>query len=66
MTVFATQQTVESRTYAERMRILDSTTQVREIALHGDLVRDIEALLPVQRCHSEKDFDTLFLLYSPD
>lgn len=64
VTVFATQQTVESRTYAERMRILDSTTHVREIALHGDLVREIEALLPVQRCHSEIDFNTLFSLYS--
>ena len=66
VTVFATQQTVKSRTYAERMNILDTTARVYEIALHGDLVREIEILLPVQRCHSQADFDILYSLYSPE
>lgn len=66
VTVFATEQTVKSRTYAERVRILDAETTVDEIALSGDLVRDIEQLLPVQRCHTSQDFDTLFSLYSPE
>ena len=63
VTVFATEQTVKSRTYAERVRILDSDTIVDEVALSGDLVRAIEDLLPVQRCHSESDFSQLFSLY---
>lgn len=66
VTVFATEQTVKSRTYAERVRILDSDTIVDEIALSGDLVRAIEDLLPVQRCHSEDDFSQLFSLYTAD
>lgn len=64
MTVFATEQTVKSRTYAERVRILDEGTIVDEVALAGDLVRAIEDLLPVQRCHSEGDFSQLFSLYT--
>jgi glutamate racemase len=63
VTVFATHQTVQSRTYAERVNILDVHTRVHEIALSGDLVRSIESLLPVQRCHSVQDFETLFELY---
>ncbi len=66
VTVFATEQTVKSRTYAERVRILDNDTIVDEIALSGDLVRAIEDLLPVQRCHSENDFLQLFSLYTTD
>lgn len=66
MTVFATEQTVKSRTYAERVRILDRDTIVDEIALSGDLVRSIESLLPVQRCHSESDFSQIFSLYTTD
>ncbi|MBP7823048.1 aspartate/glutamate racemase family protein [Candidatus Gracilibacteria bacterium] len=66
VTVFATEQTVKSRTYAERVRILDSDTIVDEVALSGDLVRAIEDLLPVQRCHSESDFAQLFSLYTGD
>lgn len=64
VTVFATEQTVKSRTYAERVRILDEGTIVDEVALSGDLVRAIEDLLPVQRCHSESDFAQLFSLYT--
>ena len=63
VTVFATHQTVQSRTYAERVTILDANTRVREIALSGDLVRSIESLLPVQRCHTEEDFDVLSALH---
>lgn len=66
VTVFATEQTVKSRTYAERVRILDEGTIVDEVALSGDLVRAIEDLLPVQRCHSESDFAQLFSLYTRD
>lgn len=66
VTVFATEQTVKSRTYAERVRILDADTVVDEIAISGDLVREIEELLPVQRCNSEEDFQKLFSLYSSD
>lgn len=66
MTVFATEQTVQSRTYAERVRILDQNTSVHEIALHGDLVRDIEDLLPVRYCHTEADFQKLSSLYESD
>ncbi len=64
--VFATEQTVRSRTYAERVRILDPDTIVDEIALSGDLVRSIESLLPVKRCHTEADFERLFALYHVD
>ncbi len=63
--VFATEQTVKSRTYAERVRILDPDTVVDEIALSGDLVRSIESLLPVQRCHAEADFQKILDLYDP-
>ena len=66
VTVFATEQTVKSRTYAERVHILDPRIHVDEIALPGDLVRDIEALLPVQQCRSEEDFQKLFSLYTVD
>lgn len=66
VTVFATEQTVKSRTYAERVRILDPDTTVREIAFPGDLVRGIEELLPVQHCRSEAEFDTLYALYGTD
>lgn len=66
VTVFATQQTVNSRTYRERMGILDDTVEIDEIALPWSLVQEIEALLPVQRCHTEKDFEEIFQLYSPD
>jgi len=38
VTVFATQQTVNSRTYKERMRILDDSVYVDEQALPGELV----------------------------
>lgn len=62
--VFATEQTVLSRTYAERVRILDPQTIVDEIAFPGDLVRDIEKLLPVQRCHTESDFESITSLYN--
>lgn len=64
VTVFATQQTVNSRTYRERMGILDETVLIEEIALPGSLVQDIEALLPVQRCHSKEDFEKILSLYS--
>ena len=63
--VFATEQTVKSRTYAERVRILDSDTVVDEIGLSGDLVRSIESLLPVQRCHTEADFQKILDLSDP-
>jgi glutamate racemase len=33
VTVFATQQTVNSKTYRERMGILDETVEIEEIAL---------------------------------
>lgn len=66
VTVFATEQTVQSRTYAERVRILDQDTSVHEIALHGDLVREIEDLLPVRHCHTEADFEKLCTLYGTD
>ena len=61
--VFATQQTVKSRAYAQRARILDEEISVQEIAFSGDLVRDIESLLPVHNCHSEDDFSELMKLY---
>lgn len=64
--VFATEQTVRSRTYAERVRILDQDTVVDEVALSGDLVRSIESLLPVQKCHTQEDFERLFSLYHVD
>lgn len=63
VTVFATEQTVRSRTYAERVRILDEETKVQEIALPGDLVRDIESLLPIHHCQNESDFSQLMHLY---
>jgi glutamate racemase len=66
VTVFATEQTVKSRTYAERVNILNSDISVTEIALDGGLVTSIEALLPVQRCHTEEDFLKLMELYSSD
>lgn len=65
VTVFATEQTVKSRTYAERVRILDADMVVDEIALSGDLVRSIESLLPVKQCHTEEDFQKIFALYGP-
>lgn len=61
--VFATQQTVRSRAYAQRARILDAEIAVHEIALSGDLVRDIESLLPVHHCRSKEDFLILMKLY---
>ncbi len=63
MVVFATQQTVNSRTYAERVRILSPEVRVREISLPGELVRSIEAQLPVTRCSSVSDFHDLTRLY---
>lgn len=66
VTVFATQQTVKSRAYAQRARILDAEISVQEIAFSGDLVRDIESLLPVHHCHDEWDFSELMKLYGPD
>lgn len=66
ITVFATQQTVKSRAYAQRARILDAEISVQEIALSGNLVRDIESLLPVHHCHSEADFQELMKLYDSD
>lgn len=66
VTIFATQQTVNSRTYRERMGILDETVEIEEVALPGSLVQEIEAILPVQRCHSQEDFKKIFGLYSPD
>ncbi len=64
VTVFATQQTVNSKTYRERMGILDDTVNIEEIALPWTLVTEIESLLPVQRCHSEEDFGKILSLYS--
>jgi len=66
ISVFATQQTVKSRAYAQRARILDAEIAVQEIAFSGDLVRDIESLLPVHHCHSEDDFSELMKLYGSD
>lgn len=63
VTVFATEQTVKSQTYAERVRILDEKTHVQEIALPWDLVREIELLLPVHHCQNEWDFLQLMDLY---
>ena len=63
VTVFATQQTVNSRTYKERMRILDDSVYVDEQALPGELVQEIETLLPIKKCHSENDFKILLSLY---
>lgn len=63
VTIFATQQTVHSRTYRERVGILDETVEIEEIALPGILVPEIESLLPVRRCHSETDFQSLCTLY---
>lgn len=62
--VFATEQTVKSRTYNERVKILDANIHVQEISLPGYLVRDIELLLPVQRCQNEDDFNILMPLYA--
>gem|GEM_PF-2890903 len=64
VTVFATQQTVNSRTYRERMDMLDDTVEIEEIALPGDLVLKIENLLPVKRCHSLEDFKKILELYT--
>lgn len=61
--VFATEQTVKSRTYNERVKILDENICVQEISLSWDLVRDIELLLPVLRCRNEDDFNILMSLY---
>lgn len=63
VTVFATQQTVNSKTYRERMWLLDAEIKIEEIALPGSLVNDIEALLPVQRCQSKADFKKFNELY---
>lgn len=63
VTVFATQQTVNSRTYRERMGILDESVIIEEIALPATLVEEIESLLPVHHCHSEEDFKKIFALY---
>jgi len=57
---------VKSRTYADRVRILDADTVVHEVAFSGDLVRDIESSLPVYQCRSEEDFYILFDLYGLD
>jgi len=46
------------------MGILDGTVDIEEIALPSSLVQEIEALLPVQRCHSEEDFQMILSLYS--
>lgn len=64
VTVFATQQTVNSKTYRDRMGILDETVEIEEIALPWSLVQEIESLLPVQRCHSREDFEEIFSLYN--
>ncbi|MCB9807406.1 hypothetical protein H6768_06080 [Candidatus Peribacteria bacterium] len=48
------------------MKILDMDIDIQEVAFSGDLVRDIEHLLPVQRCNNLEDFQTLVSLYSPD
>lgn len=66
VTVFATEQTVRSRTYAERVGILDKDVRVEEIALSWNLVRAIEDLLPVRQCQSEEDFQKLLALYNAD
>jgi glutamate racemase len=66
VTVFATQQTVNSRTYKERMGILDLGVEIEEIALPWSLVKKIESLLPVQRCDSREDFDKIMSLYGED
>lgn len=66
ISVFATQQTVRSRAYAQRARILDAEISVQEIAFSGDLVRDIELLLPVHHCRSEDDFLELMKIYGSD
>lgn len=62
--VFATEQTVKSRTYSERMHLLDQHIQVEEIPFSGELVKSIESLLPIQQCQSEKDFFLLASHYS--
>ena len=64
--VFATEQTVKSKTYLERVHILQHDVLVDEIALPGSLVRDIASLLPIQRCHTQSDFEALLSLYSVD
>jgi glutamate racemase len=64
--VFATEQTVKSRTYAERVRILDPDTVVDEIAFSWNLVRSIEELLPISHCYTEEDFQKILDLYGPD
>jgi len=66
VTVFATQQTVNSKTYRERMGILDENVEIEEIALPWSLVQEIEWLLPVQRCHSWEDFEKILALYGHD
>lgn len=64
VTVFATHQTVNSRTYRERMGILDSTIFINEQGSPWELVQEIENLLPIKKCHSEADFKILLSLYS--
>lgn len=63
VTVFATEQTVTSKTYAERVHILNADVLVRERAFDGSLVREIESLLPIHRCHTQEDFLRLAELY---
>ena len=63
ITVFATEQTIRSRTYAERVSILDNQISIDEIAFSGELVREIEALLPIKKCHTVEDFLQLSSLY---
>ncbi len=46
------------------MGILDQSIDIEEIALPGSLVQEIEALLPVKKCHSEEDFKKILSLYS--
>ncbi|MFA6079861.1 MAG: aspartate/glutamate racemase family protein [Candidatus Gracilibacteria bacterium] len=64
VTVFATQQTVNSRTYRDRVGILDESVEIEEIALSGYLVKEIESLLPVQKCHSQEDFQKILQFYN--
>lgn len=61
--IFATQKTVESWIYTQRIKLLDPSVTVREIALPPELVMEIESFLPVQRCHSQDDFSVLSSLY---
>jgi len=64
-TVFATHQTVKSRAFTQRMNLTDKNISVDEIALPGELVMEIEWLLPVKRCHTTADFLRLMELYFP-